>query len=160
MDRFCLLAAACLAAALSALPSARADAQELYKWTDASGKVHYGDRAAAPENSRPLNVPAAPVRPQPDAAALSPRAPLPAGAAQKKSVPVDPSRVGPACKGLIDRIAAVPAGTNWKPLAREYNDACPGIAYECVEYRAKPQNNQCAWVERSGGTMLNKKIFE
>jgi hypothetical protein len=175
MKRFCIVGSALIAVALAALVPGSVAAQDLYKWTDAGGKVHYGDRAAAPENSKLLNVPSAPARapaPAPTApASLPPMSSLAAPGvpnrappmarreAEAKSVPVAPSRVGSACKGLADKIAAVPSGTNWKSLAQEFNEACPGIAYECVEYRANPQNNQCTWIERSGGNILNKKSY-
>jgi len=159
MNRFHPFAAALLAAALSGALCAGAHAQAVYKWTDADGKVHYGDRAAAPQDSKQLDVPVA--APPPAAPAAGPanlqRRPPPA--TPRQSVPVDPARVGPACKGLIDRIAAVPAGQNWEGLYRQFDSACPGIAYECVEYASSPQNDRCVWVERSGSRVLNRKRY-
>lgn len=141
-----------------------ASAQGIYKWTDANGKVHYGDRAGAPESSKKLDVPVtAPKASTPppslatDARRRAPAAPSPNS--QKKSVPVAPAAVGPQCKGLVDKIAAVPAGKNWEDLYRQYQSACPGIAYECVEYQSSPQNNQCTWVERVGGGVLSTKKY-
>ena len=133
-----------------------AGAQEIYKWTDANGKVHYGDRAAAPPSSKKIHVQVTPPS-QPPAVAAS------ATGAQRRSpslfVPVDPALVGPECKGLIDKIASVPAGKNWESLYRQFDSACPGIAYECVEYRSSPQNNRCMWVERSGSRVLNRRKY-
>ena len=153
MKRFRLLAALLCAGALCS----GAAAQEIYKWTDANGRVHYGDRAAAPESSRKMSVAApAPARP----AAVSPPG---AGALrrdpQRKSTPVDPALVPPACKGLIEQIAAVPPGKNWESLYRQFDSACPGIAYECREYRSRPQDNLCGWVERSGSSVLNRNRY-
>lgn len=82
------------------------------------------------------------------------------GDAQKKSVPVDAARVGPSCKGLADRIATGPSGKVLQSLVRQFNEACPGIAYECVEFRARPQNNRCGWFEQTEGTIVNKKVYE
>lgn len=141
-----------------------AGAQEIHKWTDANGKVHYGDRAAAPDSSKKIKVSiAAPSQPSavPASAIGAPRAgvsPQPLKS-RKKPVPVDPSLVGPECKGLIEKIAAVPAGKNWELLYRQFDAACPGIAYECVEYQSSPQNNQCIWVKRSGSSVLNEKRY-
>jgi hypothetical protein len=141
-----------------------AAAQEIHKWTDANGKVHYGDRAAAPESSKKIKVAMTP-QPQPVAepaqkpGAEGQRRWAPPLNAQKKSVRVDATRVGPQCKGLIDKIAAVPSGSNWESLYRQFDSACPRIAYECVEYQSRPQDNQCAWVERSGGNVLNRKKY-
>lgn len=149
---------------VSAFAGASAHAQDIYKWLDADGKVHYGDRASAPESSKHINVPAAPRSlpvVTPPAFAAPPR-PSPVAAqrdAPKKSVAVPPSRVGPDCKGLIDRIAAVPAGENWQSLAQQFNKACPGIAYECIEFKSSPHNNQCTWIERVDSNMLNTKRY-
>lgn len=154
------LAAALLTAALSGLLSGNVGSQELFKWTDASGKVHYGDRAAAPEDSKRWNVPVAPAT-TPSLPPLSMHAPLLArGDAQKKSIPVDAARVGSSCKGLADKIAAGPSGKVSQSLVRQFNDTCRGIAYECVEYRVRPQNNRCGWIEQTEGTIVNRKVYE
>jgi hypothetical protein len=162
MHQFHCITSAVLAAALSALFLPGADAQEIYKWKDANGKVHYGDRAAAPEASQKMHIavtpPGEPRVVPASAPTARPNSPLPPDA-QKKSVPVDPTRVGPECQGLADKIAAVPAGQNWQALSRQFNSACPGISYECVEYVSSPQNNRCTWVEKSGGTILNRKKY-
>lgn len=144
-----LASALIIASALTPL-----QAQEIYKWKDANGTVHYGDRSAAPpDDSKKMDVAVTPPR-QPHLPPLPQTAPP--MAAQQKSVPVDPARVGPQCAGLIEKIAAVPAGRNWEGLSRQFNRACPGIAYECKEYRSNPQDNQCAWVEKSGNTLLRR----
>ncbi len=152
-----------LLSAVFCLTSAAASAQEIFKWTDANGKVHYGDRAGAPESSKKILVPlASPNEPPASPAAAGGgqrRAPAPSPYAQKKSVPVAPAAVGPQCQGLVDKIAAVPAGKNWEQLFRQYESACPGIAYECVEYQSSPQKNQCTWIERVGGRVLNTKKY-
>ncbi len=156
--------AALVGAVFFCLTGSPASAQGIYKWTDANGTVHYGDQAGAPQSSTKIHVPAAAPR-------ASPASPAAAGGAQrrapstplrnmeKKSVPVAPTAVGPQCKGLVDKIAAVPAGTNWEHLYRQYESACPGIAYECVQYQSSPQNNQCTWVQRVGTSVLNTKQY-
>ena len=161
MNRF--VTSAFLVAAVFSLFRSSPHAEEIYKWTDANGKVHYGDRSAAPDSSKKMNITVEPSSPPPaiPASAATLRSPplLPHRDSPKKSVPVDPSRVGPACKGLIDKIAAVPAGKNWELLYRQFDSACPGIAYECAEYRSSPQNNQCIWIERSGSRVLNRNVY-
>jgi len=157
-----MIAASC--AALFCLSHASAQAQAVYKWTDANGKVHYGDRAAAPQSSKAMHVAVAPAvqtqAPADAAARPQPHTPLaPRPDAQQKSMPVDPARVGPQCKGLIEQIAAVPSGTSWQGLSRQFDSACPGIAYECLEYRSNPQKNACTWVVRAGGNVLNRKSY-
>jgi len=142
--------------ALSAAGSLRVDAQDIYKWTDANGKVHYGDRAAAPDSSQKMHVSVTP----PGGAVVPPATvSSPRPGAKGKSVPADPARVAPACKGLIDQIAAVPAGRNWEALYRQFDSACPSIAYECTEYESSPQNNRCTWVERSGSRVLSRNKY-
>ena len=156
-----------LALFLAILPGAfyaHADVQELYKWTDANGRLHYGDRAAAPESSRKIDVPAAAPRqaqliPAPSSSAPRRAVLPPTPDVRKKTMQVDPAGMGPACKGLIDKIAAVPAGVNWESLSRQFDSACPGIADDCVEYRSSPQNNRCVWVQRSGGRILNRREY-
>ena len=162
MNQFYSAASVLLAALLGPL-HVSAHAQEMYKWTDANGTVHYGDRAAAPEGGKKMNI-AVPPPSQPPAvpappSGTQPRPPPPHLDAQSTSVPVGPARVGSECKGLIDKIAAVKRGQNWEALYREFDNACPGIAYECTEYRSNPQNNQCMWIERSGNNVLNRKSY-
>jgi len=150
-----------MAAASLGVACLGAHAQDIYKWTDANGHVHYGDRAAAPGSSTQLRVEAAPSVPRPAAvpadAAVRRRTPAPG--AQGAAEPVDPALVGTACKGLIDKIAAVRAGTNWEALYRQFDSACPGVAYDCVEYKSAPQNNRCTWVKRSNGRVLNTSRY-
>jgi hypothetical protein len=153
-----------LVAAMAGLFCSSALAQEVYKWTDANGKVHYGDRSAAPESSKKMHIDAEPPRPPPiassPATASQPRSALaPPRDGQKKSVPANPALVGPLCKGLIDKIAAVPPGKNWESLYAQFNSACPRIAYECTEYQSNPQNNQCIWIERTGGRVLHTNTY-
>ncbi len=164
MNRSSPRISALLLAALFCLIRTGAGAQEIHKWTDANGKVHYGDRAAAPDSSKKIKV-SIPAPSQPPAVPASansrPRPTLspPRLNLQKKPVPVDPALVGPECRGLIEKIAAVPAGQSWEMLYRQFDQACPGIAYECVEYRSSPQNNQCTWVKRSGSRVLNRNRY-
>ncbi|MEW6761896.1 MAG: DUF4124 domain-containing protein [Pseudomonadota bacterium] len=164
MKRFYSISQTFLVTLLSVLSAAHASAQEIYKWTDANGKVHYGDRAAAPENSTKMTLRLPPPS-QPEAAPVSGGnaqrglAVRPQSNPQEKSVPVDPARVGPLCQSLIGKIAAVPAGGNWENLYRQFDAACPRIAYECVEYESRPQDNRCHWVERSGSRVLNRKQY-
>lgn len=140
-------------------------AQEIYKWTDANGKVHYGDRAAAPDSSKKIKVIATPPS-QPQAVTTAPAAgsqrrppQMPNFDFPEKSTPVNPALVGSTCKSLIDQIGAVPAGKNWESLYKQFNSACPGIAYHCWEYQSTPQKNQCTWVERSGSSVLHRKKY-
>lgn len=162
MNRFHCFWATLVVVTVFAPLHATVHAQEIFKWTDANGKVHYGDRSAATERSTKIKVTVA--APAYSATASVPnlqqRSPLLSDAnLPKRSVPVNPARVGPACRGLIEKIAAVPAGKNWEALYQQFDTACPGIAYECVEYESSPQKNQCTWLERSGTRVLNRKKY-
>lgn len=162
MNRFPFLASVLIVATLSGLSAANVYAQELYKWTDASGKVHYGDRAAAPENGVPIAVPVAPgrqpfpsQRPAPGNQASAPsRAP---SEAQIRSSPTDRVSMSVECTSLIAKLETTPGGANWKQLSRQFNETCPGIAYECQAERATPQNRRCGWIDKSAGTVPDKK---
>lgn len=163
MSWFPSIASAFLVATVFSLFQSIAHGQEIYKWTDANGKVHYGDRSAAPEDSKKMAITVEPPRPPAVSASVATtrhRSPLnPLRESPKKSVPANPALVGSSCKGLIDKIAAVPAGKNWELLYRQFDSACPGIAYECMEYRSQPQNNQCTWIERIGDSVMNTNKF-
>ena len=162
MDRFLFLASLSIVATLSGMPSASVQAQELYKWTDARGKVHYGDRAAAPENGVPIAVPVAPgrqpfpgPRPAPGNQASAPSRSQ--SDTQIKSSPTDRVSMSVECTSLIARIENTPGGANWKQLSRQFNETCPGIGYECQADRATPQNHRCGWIDKSAGKVPDKK---
>ena len=147
-------------AILLAMICCNVHAQELFKWTDADGKVHIGDRSTAPVNSKKMDIHVQQSSGEPADTARDPKL-LPANARSPDttSIPVAPSRVGARCKGLADEIANVKPGVAWGSLARDFNLTCPGIAYECIEFRAHPENNKCSWVERTGGNFVNKKSY-
>lgn len=118
-------------------------------------KISQPSRPAALTMPEPGPGPGAEMRPGPQL----PPPTLPRPEVREKSVPVAASRVGPACKGLIDKIAAVPSGKNWQSLYQEFNSACPRIAYECTEFKSRPQDNKCLWIERSGNNVLRTNIY-
>jgi len=156
----------CLAACLaySALIHV-ANADEVYKWTDANGQVHFGDRRSAPSNSQQV------VKPQPasdqrtppaqsQSGNLSQPSPAPIPSAQSKPTPADPSQAPPGCQDLIDQIAKVQPGTNWQSLYQKFNVDCPGIAYVCNTYRTHPEKNKCEWVPRTSNRVLQTNNYE
>lgn len=145
MDRFPFLASVLIVVTLPGLLTANVHAGELYKWTDASGKVHYGDRAAAPESSVQVTVPVAPGRQRPRSDA------------QIKPSPTDRISMSVECTSLIANIENTPGGANWKQLSRQFTETCPGIAYECQADRATAQNHRCGWIDKSGSTGQNRK---
>ncbi|WMW80620.1 DUF4124 domain-containing protein [Undibacterium cyanobacteriorum] len=94
------------------------------------------------------------------APSIPPAPPIPPMPQKKNSKPVDPSRVPSACKGLVDQIAKVERGSNWEGLAKSYNAACPGISYECNNYRSNPEKSFCQWVERTDSTILSTNNYQ
>lgn len=86
--------------------------------------------------------------------------PMPAIPPKKTSKPVDPTKVPAACKGLVDQIAKVERGKSWEGLAKSYNAACPGITYECNNYRSNPEKSFCQWIERTDSTILSTNNYQ
>ena len=166
-----------LSAVLLVCCTPKAQAFQVYKWIDEKGRVHFGDQTNAPLNSKKVEIKVRePLKPQeiPDRQASSPvsspstpmRSPEPipttslSPLTKKPSKPVDPTKVPAACKGLIDQIAKVESGSSWQGLAKSYNAACPGIAYECNNYKRTPEKNHCLWIERSDATILNTNNYQ
>jgi hypothetical protein len=149
--------AACLAAALLLHATHAAD---VYKWKDENGKVHFGDKiSAAPggtkvdvKTSPPPSVPASPVP-------MDITVPVNTKPKPKSATAVNPSQVPNGCQGLAEQIAKVKPGTNWESLYKQFNATCPGIGYECVTYRSRPENNQCNWVKRTDGNVMHTKSY-
>jgi hypothetical protein len=160
---------ACKLVLLLAIASCFVNADEVYKWKDAVGKIHYGDRKSAPSESQKLDIQVSPSSASndeqstrkkiEDKQARIPAVSAPGLESKKKSVPVESYRVGPRCKGLIDQIAKVKRGENWESLSNDFERACPGIAYECNNYRTHPENNSCTWVERTGNSVLHTNEY-
>jgi hypothetical protein len=147
-------------------------AQDVYKWKDENGKIHFGDRSTAPTSGQKTEVkvlaPATvPVKHEEQAKqneGVSNKTTTTArpqhSDPSKDSRPVDPSRVGPRCQGIVDQIAKVKPGTPWVGLANEFSQSCPGLTYECINSKSHPETNKCTWVEKVGNTILNTKNFE
>ncbi len=150
-----------------------ANAAEVYKWTDANGQVHFGDRLSAPSNGKKIDVKTHPAKevattgPREFPRAMQPispqfrlQKPSPIQVPKGKSKPVDPSRIGAGCQDLIDQIAKVKPGVNWQSLSQKFDATCPGISYECNTYRTHPENNKCTWIERTGSNVMQTNNYE
>ena len=131
---------------------------EVYKWTDKNGQVHFGDQAAAPNNSTKMDIKVAPA-PVP---ATKAEQTLPSGTSSPSSPQlteagsrrIDSSKVKPGCYELISQISKTKRGTNWEALYDKFNSSCSGIAYECNYYKSRPEKDRCDWVERKGSNIL------
>ncbi|MBC3872537.1 DUF4124 domain-containing protein [Undibacterium flavidum] len=148
------------------------NAQEVYKWKDENGKIHYGDRSKAPVTSKkadikvlapatvPVKLDETNAKKDLGSAKSTTVARPPKVDENKGSKTVDPSRVAPRCQGIVDEIAKVPPGTPWMGLAQEFSQTCPGLTYECITSKSRPETNRCNWVEKIGNTITNTKHFE
>ncbi|HEX5277989.1 MAG TPA: DUF4124 domain-containing protein [Fluviicoccus sp.] len=87
---------------------------------------------------------------------------MPAFDPKRKSVPVNPQGVAAACKGLADRISKVKSGETWEELAKEFDDTCPGVAYECFIYKRHQKPDKCQWVKRTrdDNAMVRTNVYE
>jgi len=144
------------------------NAQEVYKWKDSNGKVHFGDKSKAPVESKKMDIQVKQI-PTPALEKVNPNTKTdhlgttPSNNVAKPSpLPnaIDPARVPAKCQGIIDKIAKVPAGTPWVDLYNDFNQSCPGLAYECVSYKRAPENNQCAWVERTDNSISKTRHYQ
>ena len=141
------------------------NAAEVYKWTDANGQVHFGDRMSAPSNGQKIDIKSQPAPEQrtppaqSQSAKLPPITPVPIQVPKGNSTPVDPSQVASGCQDLADQIAKVKPGTNWEPLSQRFNATCPGIAYECNNYKSHPEHSKCQWVKRTGNNMVQTNNY-
>lgn len=141
------------------------NAAEVYKWTDANGQVHFSDRMSAPSSGQKIDIKSQPAPeqrtplPQYQSATPSTMTPVPIQVPKGNSAPVNPSQVPAGCQDLADQIAKVKPGTNWESLAQRFNASCPGIAYECNNYKAHPENSKCQWVKRTGNNMVQTNNY-
>ncbi|MCH8621751.1 DUF4124 domain-containing protein [Undibacterium sp. TS12] len=148
-----------------------ANADEIYKWKDEHGTVHFGDRSTAPQNGKKIDVkvlqPNNELSDQGDKAKhptlnnqLSPPFKGANNDGNSKTIPIDPARVGPKCLGLAEAITKVKPGAPWHSLSDEFNASCPGITYECLIYKREPEKDKCTWVKRTDGNMVRTKTYE
>ena len=167
---------------LLALAANVASSQDIYKWKDENGKVHYGAQSAAPDHSKKLDIKNArpaespPVNARPALVIINENRPkaqtdaelarlIPALSAPQRraylatqSVSADPASVGPRCKGLMEEIMKVKSGP-WRTQSDNFNNACPGIAYECTEFTRSPEHNHCGWIVRKDNKVINTVTY-
>lgn len=145
-------------AVLLALLCCHAGSQEVYKWTDKDGKVHFGDKKSAPMEAKKAEVKVQ----QPSGAAPPRVEPTPARPAFESPTAAPPTgapKGNARCQQLADAIMKAGPGGAPAGLSKEFDLACPGIAYRCETYKRQPENNRCAWVTRpADGSII--KHFE
>jgi hypothetical protein len=121
------------------LSCAAALAQGVYKWKDASGKVHYGDQGQAPENSVAIKT-------------LGTSAPAPAADSSNLSSCLQMAR------SMADDRNPTPAGI--RAQSQQLLSLCPNTAYQCKSYTRQPERNSCDAVAMSpGGQILSHRTY-
>jgi hypothetical protein len=109
-----------------------AHAQPIYKWTDQSGQVHYGDSDSSAKNSKQITIS------QPPATSQQP--PNSPGA-------IEAPKAGnlQAClslaRSMVDNRNMTPSEI--RAQSKQLLGLCPGTAYECVTYLERPEGNSC-----------------
>jgi hypothetical protein len=107
-------------------------AQGIYKWTDETGKVHYGDRVGVPQTGTKTAIKGS--EPPPESSNLQTCLGMARVMADKKNS--SPSEVRADSKNLLN--------------------LCPGTAYECVTYLERPESNNCKAMALIGPILKNQ----
>ena len=121
--------------------------QTVYKWTDETGKVHYGDKDNSPQNSKQVTI-------RPPAQSASPP---PAGAS---GAPVAGNLQ--TCLAMARTMVEVknPTPAQIRADSKQLLGICPDTAYECVSYIERPEANNCRAVPLvPGGHFTHNQIF-
>lgn len=149
--RFILIPGICTAAG--------AGAGEIYKWTDAEGRIHFGDNAQAPDQSRKVELPPAQKSPPPwerwQGAGGGPVMPKPPEL--KDDVPMrDQVQANPHCAELARKIVTGMAHEEpTQALSDDLMRMCAGITMRCRTYRLNPAKNRCVAIRRTDKYIIN-----
>lgn len=143
---------------------ASASSQTIHKWTDESGRVHYGDRSEAAKGkpTTKIDVPVSPPTPIPS---TQPPRPMAAGSPAAEEVvqpPSTPQANLPKClvmaRAMADSKDLTPADI--RARSKELLSLCPNIAYACVSYVSQPASNACEAVAyRPGGGIVSHRTY-
>lgn len=140
----------CFILAVLLLGCAAASAQGVYKWTDANGKVHYGDQGQAPGNSTTIKTPLAPA----GAAAAGAAGATAAAAGDLPNL----STCLQMARTMADDRNPTPAGI--RAQSQQLLSLCPITAYQCKSYLRQPERNSCDAVPMSpGGQILTHRTY-
>lgn len=147
-------------------------AGEIYKWTDAQGRVHFGDQqqieAVKPSKSVKIDMPIVKqkqltaeeintrikmvddMRAKTHAELDKPETML----EQPQGIAADLSKINQQCETLAKKVMNTPAGQSFKHLADQMNNLCKGLTYECRQYRKHPKDNECHFIQRVSGQAI------
>lgn len=132
-------------------------ADEIRKWKDENGKIHYGDMQSAPAKSERVAIPTSrnadvvvdsqgkPAKPG-SKAVLSEKA---------ESYDLPPERIQ-KCAGLAKEVAILASATKldfstfkrMKPMEDQIRLTCPSTGFECTLSKVHPEKDRCepfAW---------------
>jgi Domain of unknown function (DUF4124) len=140
-------------------------AADVYKWTDANGKVHYGDRQHATPSAAEMKIEVPPPPPPPLAASKPERKRVRRAPAETPSAPnaLPPSPTTLACESIALDWAQQ---RNLSPQQnRDYiqklQRQCPGMAFDCTSYTDDPASNRCrAMAETPGGNLMENRTYK
>ncbi len=136
-------------------------AQDIYKWKDAEGKIHFGDRSKAPVVSKKVDIKVKEVsKTEITNQATLTTTTAPKLAPEKKVGGIELSKINPKCKTIIEEIEKIPMGIPWHAQYNEFNQLCPGIAWQCNVYERTPEKNLCGWIERTSNNILSKRTYQ
>lgn len=171
-SRFAALAAAAIAIAAVALTGTAARAQEIHKWKDAKGVVHYGDPRQAAPGSQPVVI-KAPARIAEPAAAAASGASAPATttapsddpaaqhAAKRKQQSFQyglPPATIEQCAQMAKSFLEPARGTQAdRSLFDRIGWTCPNVRFVCTASRSKPGQTSCDPGTPSGSSLLEHR---
>lgn len=147
-------------------------AGEIYKWTDAQGRVHFGDQqqfeAVKPAKSVKVDMPQHQQK-QYTAEEINARLKVLEDTRAKihaeldkpetvleepQGIVADLSKINPQCESLAKKVMNTPTGQSFKHLANQMNNLCKGLTYECRQYRKHPKDNECHFTQRVSGQAI------
>lgn len=109
-----------------------AHAQPVYKWTDESGQVHYGDSDSQAKNSKQVSI-----SQPPPINKLPPSNPGANGVPKTGNLQACLS----LARSMVDDRNMTPSEI--RAQSKQLLELCPGTAYECVTYLERPEGNSC-----------------
>lgn len=148
-------------------------AGNVYKWTDEQGQVHFGDQqqfeAVKPSKSVKIDMPTAHNK-EYTTEEINTRLKMLDDVRSKihteRDTPVQPqvvadlSKINPQCETLAQQIMNTPQGQPFKPLADQMTSLCPGLTYECRQYRKHPKDNECHFAQKTSGSIVHSTVTD
>ena len=135
-------------------------ADDIYKWTDENGKVHYGDRINDPKNGTKIviKVPEISTNKTSTSATENRNLPLSAGSPAKVE-PKTEEKCLEMARIMMKKTDPTPDGI--RADSKQLLDMCPGLAYQCFTYIERPEKNSCKTVPlKPGGHITDSYTYQ